>query len=293
MTDRLANLHLLLQARSFERWPLKVTFYAEDVWRVWTRWIGQHLELQGCNGLREGIWVGIDDPTVPNSNTNLPTSDPTTPDAPKGIHALEVTHERLKSHLEKSRFLLTAPQTCNLCTTALPSSGASTIVCPSPYCTNTTHLTCLSSHFLANDKTSILPTTGTCPSCGTRLQWQDLVQELSLRMRGEKEMAALFKPARTSKRKGKATGASMSEATMAGAEEQSDEDPPLPVDEDEEEGVWHHLSSSESEAEDVPEPAMFKKAPSFRKPRALIPERATGPEVVVEDSDIDDAEIVV
>lgn len=37
LTDRLANLHLLLRARSFERWPLKVTFYAEDVYRVWTR----------------------------------------------------------------------------------------------------------------------------------------------------------------------------------------------------------------------------------------------------------------
>lgn len=317
LTDRLANLHLLLRARSFERWPLKVTFYAEDVYRVWTRWIGQHLELQGGNGLREGLWVGMaEDMMAPKKGTIIPTPEPA-PDAdvPKGIHALDVTHAPLKPQLEKSKTLLSTHQTCTLCSSAIPSSGASTLICPSPSCSNVSHLTCLATHFLAtepkstatNSKDSIpslLPTTGTCPTCSTPLHWHPLVQELSLRMRGAKEVQALFKVPRSRKRKS-------DEQAVAGAvEDEGAEESELELqDEDVDGDGWHHLSDSGSEVEEAPVvPSPVKKgkkaAPVFRKPKEFVgtaggvkgkgkgkgkgKARATGPEVVVEDSDVDD-----
>ena len=60
---------------------------------------------------------------------------------------------------------------------------------------------CLSSAFLKaeNNNESIVPTHGNCPGCGTELQWVDLVKDLSLRVRGEKEMKAIFKPKRGQK----------------------------------------------------------------------------------------------
>ena len=310
LTDRLANLHLLLQARSFERWPLKVTFYAEDVYRVWTRWIGQHLELQGGNGLREGLWVGMaEDMVTAKKGASLPAPRPAADaDVPKGIYALDVTHAPLKPQLEKSKSLLSTPQTCTLCSTAIPTSGASTLICSSPSCNNVSHLTCLATHFLAteakpankSDTPSLLPTTGTCPTCSTPLQWQHLVQELSLRMRGEKEVQALFKVPRSRKRKG-------DEQAAAGAvEDEEAEESELELqDEDADEDGWHHLSESGSEVEEapgIPSPAKKGKtaAPVFRKPKEFVgaavgakgkgngKARATGPEVVVEDSDVDD-----
>lgn len=314
LTDRLANLHLLLRARSFERWPLKVTFYAEDVWKVWTRWIAQHLELEGGDGLREGIWVGLDESS--KTSTNQTISDPSTAVAatPKGIHAIPVTHLPLKPHLEKSLHLLSSsavPQTCNLCTLPLPSSGASTLICPNPSCTSTTHLTCLAEHFLRGhgeadkdkDKSSnsfLLPTTGSCPACSTPLHWREVVQELSLRMRGEREVGAIFKPVRRG-RKGKEINGNAAAATEGGSEAGSESDDiaePLleedeEGDEDEGEGGWHVLSETEeSEVEDPAAPAVgatsSAKAPGFRRPGGFKAKKSAGPEVVVEDSDGDD-----
>jgi structure-specific endonuclease subunit SLX1 len=325
LTDRLANLHLLLRARSFERWPLKVTFYAEDVYRVWTRWIGQHLELQGGNGLREGIWVGLDESAMKKATAN----DPTTLDAVKGIQALEVTHAPLKPHIEKSKALLASPENCMLCSSPLPLSGASTLTCPSTTCDSKSHLTCLATHFLNTEKSktttnttpSLLPTTGSCPTCHTPLQWRDLVQELSLRMRGSKELEALFKQPKTRKTRKNAT------AGAAAVEEEDEEEeddleavnmePELDDEDDDVGDGWHQLSESESELESIAEPiaaappaakrpvasSSKKTAPSFRMPKETASTRAgakdkgsakkktarsKGPEVMIEDSDSDD-----
>jgi structure-specific endonuclease subunit SLX1 len=274
--------------------------------------MGQHLELQGGNGLREGLWVGMAEgmPTAKKS-ASLPAPDPAPDvDVPKGIYALDVTHAPFKPQLEKSKTLLSKPRTCTLCSSAIPISGASTLICPAPSCNNVSHLTCLATHFLATesnpanktDTPSLLPTTGTCPTCSTPLHWQYLVQELSLRMRGEKEVLALFKPPRSRKRKGD------KQAAAGAVEDEEAEESELELqDEDADEGGWHHLSDSGSEVEEAPVvPSPVKKgkkaAPAIRKPKELVgattaakgrgkgkgKARATGPEVVVEDSDVDD-----
>jgi structure-specific endonuclease subunit SLX1 len=319
----LANLHLLLRARSFERWPLKVTFYAEDVYRVWTRWIGQHLELQGGNGLRDGIWVGMDDSMMKKA-----VGTTTMPDEVKGIHALNVTHAPLKPHIEKSQALLAGSQDCTLCSSSLPFSGASTLTCPSSSCNSKSHLTCLATHFLNTEKSknatstppSLLPTTGSCPSCHTPLQWRDLVQELSLRMRGSKELEVLFKQPKMRKSRKTTAGAAATEEEEE--EEEANSEPELDDEYDDEEAVgdgWHQLSESESELESIVEPlpaptarpvasSSSKAGPSFRMPKETASARAgekekgsvkkkksarsKEPEVMVEDSDLDDVEII-
>jgi structure-specific endonuclease subunit SLX1 len=248
-------------------------------------------------------------------NASLPAPEPAQdPSVPIGIYALDVTHAPLKPQLEKSKTLLAKPQTCTLCSSATPASGASTLVCPSLSCSNVSHLTCLATHFVATEPKptkdnphstpSLLPTTGTCPTCSTPLQWQTLVQELSLRMRGEKEVQALFKPPRTRKRKG-------DEQAAAGAVDEEAEESELELQDEDGDG-WHQLSDSGSEV-DVPEetpiaPTPSKKGkkavPAFRKPREFVGKpagtkgkgkgkaRVSGPEVVIDDSDVDD-EIVL
>ncbi|GAB7347053.1 hypothetical protein MBLNU459_g3193t1 [Dothideomycetes sp. NU459] len=59
-------------------------------------------------------------------------------------------------------------------------------------------------HAFSSDQftTDVVPTEGHCSSCGTLLRWADLVQDLSLRLRGEKEVAALFKERKSRKRAG-------------------------------------------------------------------------------------------
>jgi len=263
-------------------------------------------------------------------------ADPTAPAEVKGIHALKVTHAPLKPHIEKSQALLASPQNCTLCCSPLPLSGASTLTCSSSSCHSKAHLTCLATHFLnkensskepTNATPSLLPTTGSCPSCHTPLHWRDLVQELSLRMRGSKELEVLFKQPKTRKiRKNTAAGAAAVEE-----EEEDDEDDleagnsePELDDEDDDEVVgdgWHQLSESESELESIAEPVTTtaaavaartvassgrKTAPSFRMPKEAASTRAgaqdkgkgsakkkktarsKGPEVMVEDSDLDD-----
>jgi structure-specific endonuclease subunit SLX1 len=269
-------------------------------------------------------------------------ADPTTSDtAVEGIHALNVTHAPLKPHIEKSQALLASPQTCTLCSSSLPLSGASTLTCPSASCTSKTHLTCLATHFLNTENNgkktatnnnptptpSLLPTTGSCPSCNTPLHWRDLVQELSLRMRGSKELEVLFKPPRKTRKNATAGAAAVEEEEDDDDEEEEEDpeaangEPELGDEEDDDEVVadeWHQLSESEGEIESIAAPISTgaaaatrlvaanssKTAPSFRMPKEITSTRtgakdkasatkkkqarSKGPEVMVEDSDLDD-----
>ena len=122
-------------------------------------------------------------------------------------------------------------------------------------------------------------------------------------MRGEKEVQALFKVPRSRKRKG-----DESQAVAGAVEDEEMEESELELqDEDIDGDGWHHLSDSGSEIEEapvIPSPAKKgkKSALVFRKPKEFIgtaagtkgkssgkgKARTTGPEVVVEDSDVDD-----
>ncbi|KAK5137708.1 hypothetical protein LTR08_007279 [Meristemomyces frigidus] len=278
LTDRLANLHLLLRASSFERWPLKVTFYAEDVFRVWTKWTKTQVEK-----LRPGIEVLLGDAS--RRAGVVESSEPT--DA-TGIYALDVGYSGLKPHIEKSQEAFENAEWlhCVICSKGLPANGTATLVCPKEGCRALSHVECLSAAFLQAGKhhDAIVPTIGSCPSCGTRLQWVDLVKELSLRMRGEKEIAVVFK--KTRKTKKQAESAALDDASDVSAEDEEMDDP-LPEEED-----WHELP--ESSDEDIANPVVqsdpipASKSASFKR-RAQAPPYS---EPVIEDSDWDEAEVL-
>jgi structure-specific endonuclease subunit SLX1 len=141
------------------------------------------------------------------------------------------------------------------------------------------HLSCLAPSF-SGVAENLVPTTGDCPGCGAKLRWIDLVKELSLRMRGEAEVQKIFKirkPRGT--KKGDAAVAAIPLAEDGSEdEEMADDDVP-------------YLSiSADSEIDDA-EPAAKSHAMT-RHVEFRAPKRAPAPNLFIEDSDWDDAEIV-
>ncbi|KAK3704612.1 Slx4p interacting protein [Vermiconidia calcicola] len=261
-------------ATAFERWPLQLTFYSQDVFKVWQKWTAQHVER-----LRPGIEVGMDESVLNSTFTIEPMAENTT-----GIYALDVGYSGLKAHLEKSKVVLGAaiPPKCTFCHDDLPQGGVMSIVCPTHDCGTSGHLECFATHFLETNGDSLVPTTGTCPACGTKMQWIDLVKESSLRMRGEKEVEKLFrvrKPRRTKKQDHVATIPDEND------EESAEEDEDAMNDE------WHYLSDDSIAEPDRQvvrsDPSPFTKASNHASSAFRIHS-----EPVIEDSDWDEAELI-
>ncbi|KAI7058604.1 hypothetical protein KC352_g44021 [Hortaea werneckii] len=165
-----------------------------------------------------------------------------------------------------------------------------TLVCPSEGCSALSHIDCLSKRFLdtSRDGDAMLPTSGNCPECGNKLQWVDLVKELSLRMRGEKEIKALFKKRRRTKKQMDAEASAADHASELSAEDEPMDDL-VPEDDD----VWHQLPES-SDVEELEAPKLASAFHSDPNPAVSRPTfarkelRTPDPEPVIEDSDADD-----
>ncbi|KEQ74900.1 hypothetical protein M436DRAFT_42777 [Aureobasidium namibiae CBS 147.97] len=217
MHDKLANLHILLRAKSFERWPLQVKFFAEDVFKMWHRWTVNMPEV-----IRQGIEIEMDESVLQRVSLEEDPSNLI------GIHKIDPTYLHMKLTLEKSRKLLSAPNTsCIICRSALESAQDMVLVCSNQECDSIFHVACLSTHFLRAEhgaQDAIVPTCGYCPSCKVSLNWADLVKDLSLRVRGEKEVTALFKEPKRRKRSAKESTKSAAVTNHDEAEELDDVD---------------------------------------------------------------------
>lgn len=209
MHDKLANLHILLRAKSFERWPLQVKFFAEDVYKMWHRWTVNMPEV-----VRQGIDIEMDDSVLQLEED---------PSNPVGIYKIDPTYQHMKTTLEKSRSLLALPNnSCVICCSAIDATKEMTLVCSKQECDTIFHVGCLSSHFLRGEygaHDAIVPTHGHCPSCKSTLNWTDLVKDLSLRVRGEKEVTALFKEPKRRKKNVKESAKSAAHVDDDEAEE--------------------------------------------------------------------------
>lgn len=281
LSGHLANLHLLLRSNSFSRWPLRLTFYAEDVHRVW-----QKLSTQTIEKLRSGISIGVDDLPRDDIKTSKPL-DPSIPPENVAIQLLDVGYERLKPQLLKcqSMFDNKTERKCFICHGQTPSNGAATLVCPQEGCSSVSHLQCLSTKFLQEEfginSQTMIPTSGKCPTCNSQLFWIDLVKELSLRMRGEKEIKALFKPKRAKK-----------SAALVAAEDESSADGDDPLDMVLEEEHWHELGSSSDEEESRPTKTLRSDpSPIHRRKRPKEPSTPHS-EPVIQESDWEGAELL-
>jgi structure-specific endonuclease subunit SLX1 len=126
-----------------------------------------------------------------------------------GIGALCIDYNLSRPHIEKGKSIIDFERegSCAVCHVELEHDSGIYTICPNSDCEAVTHMTCLSQHFLSTDEDALVPTKGNCPVCKTEIQWVDVVKELTLRMRGQKEVEKLLK--KKGSRKGKVTAQDM------------------------------------------------------------------------------------
>lgn len=205
LSDRLFNLRTLLNSQSFAHWPLHVRFFAADVHKAW----------QKLAALPEAITRPLKTEVILDDIATMRDADIVDgPQIARGIHALAVTYIKDKSALEQSMNVLTDPYlSCHACKNSVAPDTELLLVCPKTFCQAVFHMHCLSKALMPSAaSTTILPTNGQCPCCKARLVWTDLVRQLSLRARGDKEVAALFKVRSRKKKDGPANDVSGSSA---------------------------------------------------------------------------------
>ena len=185
----LSDLHLLLRAKGFERWPLRIRFFAEDVFKVW-----QSFEDRVGTSIRKGIDVAFTPSRPIETDHGLEMG----PDQANGVASLDLSYHSIKPVLEKSLITFAPDATkyqCTKCAKEIEPSEMLAVVCPRNSCKGAWHLSCLSQELLDQEGCShaLIPTKGSCPACGIEMEWSVLMKDLSLRRRGQKEIARLFK----------------------------------------------------------------------------------------------------
>lgn len=316
LIERLANLHLLLRAPSFARWPLELHFFAHDVYSAWREW-------EAVTEAKIPPWTRvIFDEEAPNDGVqqlNSPEigvnkvkmSAKSKKTAQKGSHAgdveknrgerslnavedveekkgidvLDVTYAPLQEQVQKSLSLLAEGEfaNCAVCKASLKTPGGMTLVCPTASCRASSHLKCLSQAFLTSESDDVLPVEGRCPKCKEEMRWIDLVKELSLRMRGTKEIDKLLKKPR--KRKAIAPG----KPTTQAMEDLSDDDWPS---EDDDAFRYGYLIDQDEGNSLSDNTLLANTTTASRLPEInhLLPNDSW--EKVIEDSEWDDAKVL-
>lgn len=171
---------------SFARWPLNLHFFAKEAHAAWDRWLKSTDKSH-----REGLNILTDFGPVED------------PNAPRGIDALPLDYSPLKDYVEKAQNVVTFERegACVHCDEELESAKGLHPMCPNEGCEAMGHLDCWSQHALAGANEGIvIPDACTCPSCGGDIRWGDMIKELSLRIRGPKEVEKLLKKKRRSKK---------------------------------------------------------------------------------------------
>ncbi|KAI9847940.1 MAG: Slx4p interacting protein [Sclerophora amabilis] len=204
LIDKLSNLHLLLRVQTFRRWPLEVRFFCEDVFKVWERW------AERVDGkIRDGIAITLDlklpSEDLEERDLQNPMGSQAKGKSKKdafgkgGVEGIDVGYAGLKQHLEKSGTILGQgrEKCCAICHGRIEHAFSVGATCPQQGCEAVSHLICLSQEFLRHeDSEDIVPTNGPCPRCHQISSWVDITKELSLRMRGPTEMEKLLKNAK-------------------------------------------------------------------------------------------------
>ncbi|KAJ5992579.1 Structure-specific endonuclease subunit slx1 [Penicillium sp. IBT 35674x] len=274
LTAHLEDLHTLLRSAYFSAWPLRVRFFCADVYRVWRVWNDRvSTPLPADKVILDGDCL-----MQGSVNINQRVGH---------IQNLSVDYTPLESYLEKSMFILDDSDElqCQICKAQVEPSTQQIVVCPQSLCRGTSHLLCLSTHFLntGDDPDALVPTRGNCPTCQETVGWPLMMQELSLRNRAEKEARTILrrKDRRERKELAKHSRSQSSPKKATTARDVSiepmcslTENDPL-LDDD-----WCERVELESDTEF----GSGKRTQSSPQPTRL--------EIVIEDSDWDDAELV-
>jgi structure-specific endonuclease subunit SLX1 len=205
MTSIMSNLHLLLGVPSFARWPLRLHFFSRDAHTVWEKWCATAKEP-----MRESVAILTD--FGGNSSRNAPSltnenghESSTAGPAPWGIHALPLDYVPIKDYVAKGRdvFSFEREGDCVICKEHMPTGEGVYALCSNDGCEGVGHLSCWSRHMLpAQETENIIPVAGRCPRCRGTVRWGDMMTELTLRLRGAKEVDKLLKKKRKAKTDG-------------------------------------------------------------------------------------------
>ncbi|KAJ5689300.1 Structure-specific endonuclease subunit slx1 [Penicillium macrosclerotiorum] len=286
----LEDVHSLLRSTYFVSWPLRIRFFRADVNRVWR------------------VWNDRVDVPLPETKIILDGDCPKQSDttmAVGSINQLPLDYAKLEDYLEKSMFLLDDPEDlrCQVCKAPVIPTAEQIVVCPQSRCQGTNHLLCLSARFLkaTNDLNCLVPAGGVCPTCEKYVSWPLMMQELSVRNRAQKECRAILR--KKERRERKETGAvssvktnntSNSSKRNAVSTRQTSVEPtqggpsgltehamsPLVREDPLLDDNWHEAIDLESDSEHGVHPPI--RSPS-------TPPRL---EIVIEDSEWDDAELI-
>jgi structure-specific endonuclease subunit SLX1 len=178
-------------------------------------------------GLRSEIEVCVDEHAIEHyeKTSSKAAAPPIVDDGTKlplnGVENLDFGYSSMKSHVEKSRSILAGTACCSVCANRILSREELLLVCEHEQCNAVSHLACLSKHFTQSGvgtTESLVPLHGSCPSCKQPSRWQKLVKELSLRARGEKELAKIFKKPRARKNAAGPKASEPDEETMTAEE---------------------------------------------------------------------------
>ena len=201
------QLHMLLRHRTFARWPLQVSFFSYDAHQHWQNYLTQTAaSLPGhmCTKLMSNDAVAAPRSRMVKGDKKPPQEPGQSieeDEAQPSIDALQISYDPIKDQVQvaldasKSQGLL-----CHCCEKPLDGHSDHILFCPECH-SMASHLTCLSSVFLHEEKNNaILPTSGRCPQCDSVLTWSDLVKNLSIRIRGQSRLQKLLSKPRTRKR---------------------------------------------------------------------------------------------
>lgn len=251
----LEDLHALLRSAYFAPWPLRVRFFAADVHRTWKAWYDR---VDEC--LPGHMVVILDGDSLLPGQTEDRGSE-----AVGSVHGLQVNYAKFEDYLEKAAFLLDDPADlcCRICQGRTIPSEELVVVCPQAQCHCISHMVCLSARFLeaAGDPDRFVPLHGICPACEQRVQWPVIMQELTLRRRGDREVQTILR--RKKKREDRqrkaenAKGIQKDKAEPVHEQDSSDE----PNDNLDENWVEDLASESESDTE-TSKPASTDPTPS-------------------------------
>lgn len=133
-----------------------------------------------------------------------------------GINALPLDHYSLATYLEKGQKLMDSETegVCVVCRQQLDYEKGLFPICSHGECEGVGHLDCWSRHLLhqqGEDGSTdvILPMDGRCPKCDGAVRWVDMMKELTLRTRGQKDVDKILRKYR------KATGVTKPKAKAA------------------------------------------------------------------------------
>ncbi|EXJ94004.1 hypothetical protein A1O1_02397 [Capronia coronata CBS 617.96] len=222
LIDKLSNLHLLLRVPYFSRWPLEVRFFSEDAYRSWVTWCGRV-----DSHIRPGIKIFFDPAQTVSQEHEFTSAQPATRKRKAdligrgGVDGVDATYARLRGVFEKCRFLLDEgdDQRCSVCGDGIDLHTSLFVICHSAECQGMSHMTCLADASLGScESASVIPETASCPSCKQEHRWSELMQQVTLRTRGLKEVQKLLQ------RKGKSTVATAAEIMETESEDEEDDD---------------------------------------------------------------------